>query len=127
MKSTNSKDVRDQVRIDVLELFTEAAAFESDEKGATVPPIACLVKQIDYMQNGGESLYATCKRYFEGGSGLVYFDECRKYLQELLGETEEEANSFSDRQVWDKYLHISAQAMAHLYSEHKDWVYTMHK
>lgn len=125
MKRSNSKDVRDQLRIDVLETFADAALYESEETGKIVPPIASLVQQVDYMKNPGESLYSTCYRYFEGGSGLVYYNECREYLKELLGETDEEAQSFSDEQVWKKYLNLSASTMARLYTEHKAWVYAM--
>lgn len=126
MKKTNSKEVLDQLRIDVLEDFADSASYESDQQGRTVPPIACLVKQIDSMKHQGESLYATCRRYYEGGSGLVYYDECRKYLKELLDETEAEAAAFNDNKVWETYLHLMARTMAKLYTEHKAWVDTMH-
>lgn len=119
MLRTSNKAVIQQLRIDVLEEFAETAGYERDNGNPGATPLSCLVAQIDYMRYGNRSIYQTALDWVEGSSALVYYDDCRKYLAELLQETPEEAARFSDDKVWRKYCHLIARTMAQLYAEGK--------
>lgn len=119
MLRTTNKEVIQQLKIDVLEYFAETAGYERDNGNETATPLSCLVSQIDYMRYGNRSIYSTALDWVEGGSALIYYDEQRDYLKELLQETESEAQRFSDTQVFKKYCHLVARTMANLYTEGK--------
>lgn len=119
MLRTTNKEVLQQLRIDVLEYFAETAGYERDNGNPTATPLSCLVSQIDYMRHNNRSIYQTALDWVEGGSALVYYDEQREYLKTLLQETDEEAQRFSDTQVFKKYCHLVARTMAQLYTEGK--------
>lgn len=119
MLRTTNKSVIQQIKIDVLEYFAETAGYERDNGNETATPLSCLVSQIDYMRYGNRSIYQTALDWVEGGSALIYYDEQREYLKNLLEESDEEAQRFSDEQVFKKYCHLVARSMAQLYSEGK--------
>jgi hypothetical protein len=119
MLRTTNKSVINQLKIDVLENFAETAEWERDNGDETATPLSCLVSQIDYMRYGNRSIYATALDYAEGGSMLIYYDEQRDYLKNLLEETTEDSQRFSDDQVFKKYCHLMARTMAQLYAEGK--------
>lgn len=119
MLRTTNKSVVEKLRIHVLENFAETAEWERNNDNPKATPISCLVDQIDYMLWGDRSVYATAIDWVEGGSALIYFDEQREFLAELLEETKEEANRFSDNQVFKKYCHLVARTVAQLYTEEK--------
>ena len=119
MLRSTKKSVIQQLKIDVLEYFAEAAEYERDNGNPTATPLSCLVSQIDYMRYGNRSIYQTALDWVEGGSALVYYDEQREYLKNLLEESDEDAQRFSDQQVFKKYCHLIARTMAQLYTEVK--------
>lgn len=119
MLRTTNKTVKTALTAHVLENFAETAGYERDNGNSKATPLSCLVSQIDYMRIGSRSIYSTAIDYVEGGSMLVYYDDCRKYLAELLQETPEEAQRFTDDQVWRLYCHLIARTMANLYTEGK--------
>lgn len=49
---------------------------------------------------------ADIDKFVQGGCFLVYYDSVRKFLQELYDETDEEAERYSDEQVWRQYKHV---------------------
>lgn len=116
---TTNKSVIQQLKIDVLEYFAEAAEYARDNGKPDATPLGELIGQIDYMRYGGRSVCQTALDWVEGGSALVYYDEQREYLKELLQESDEEAGRFSDDQVFRKYCHLIARTMAQLYAEGK--------
>lgn len=85
----------------------------------TTSALGNLREQLDSMRYGGRSIYQTALDYVEGGSFLVYYGDCRKFLQEILEQTDAEAARFSDDKVWRLYCHLIARTMANLYSEGK--------
>lgn len=119
MLRTTNKSVDQALRINVLEHFAETAGYERDNTNPNATPLSCLVSQIDYMRYGNRSVYQTALDWVEGGSALVYYDEQRDFLKELLEETESEAQQFSDDKVFKKYCHLMARTMAKLYTEGK--------
>lgn len=120
MLRTTNKLVDQALRIHVLEYFAETAGYERDNGNETATPLSCLVSQIDYMRYGNRSIYQTALDWVEGGSALVYYDEQRAYLKELLQETDTEAQRFSDDKVFRLYCHLTARTMAQLYAEFKE-------
>lgn len=120
MLRTNNKQVINQLRIDVLEHFAETAGYERDNGNPSATPLSCLVSQIDYMRYGNRSIYQTALDWVEGGSALVYYDDQRAYLKELLQEDDTEAQRFSDDKVFRLYCHLTARTMANLYTEFKE-------
>jgi hypothetical protein len=119
MLRTTNKTVDQTLRIQVLEYFAETAGYERDNGNPTATPISCLVSQIDYMRYGNRSIYQTALDWVEGGSALVYYDEQREFLRNLLNQTESEALQFSDDKVFKLYCHLMARTMAKLYTEGK--------
>lgn len=119
MLRTTNKTVIQQLRKDVLEYFAEPAEYARDNGKPDATPLSELISQIDYMRYGNRSIYRTALDWVEGGSALIYYDEQRQYLKDLLQETDEEANRFSDDQVFRKYCHLIARTMANLYTKGK--------
>lgn len=119
MLRTTNKSVIQQLKIDVLEYFAESAEYARDNGKPTATPLTELVSQIDYMRYGNRSIYQTALDWVEGGSALVYYDEQREYLKNLLEESDEEAQRFTDEQVFKKYCHLIARTMSQLYTEGK--------
>lgn len=117
MLRTTNKLVDQNLRIHVLEQFAETAEYERDNGQPNATPISCLVEQIDAMRYGNRSIYATALDWAEGGSALIYYTEQRDFLAGLLEESKEEADRFSDAQVFKKYCHLVARTMAKLYTE----------
>ena len=119
MLRTTNKKVDQALRIHVLENFAEAAEYERDNDNPKATPMSCLVSQIDYMRYNDRSIYQTALDWVEGGSALIYYGEQRDFLRDILEETEEEANRFTDNQVFKKYCHLVARTMSKLYTEAK--------
>ena len=78
-------------------------------------PLDNLVHQLDSLRYGNKSIYQAAIDYVEGGSLLVYYDSQRKFLQELLEETDQEANRYPDDKVFKLYCHLVARTMNQLY------------
>lgn len=85
----------------------------------TTDALGNLREQIDAMRHEGRSVYQTALDYVEGGSLLVYYGDCRDFLQMILEQTDEEAARFSDEKVWRLYCHLIARTMSNLYTEGK--------
>lgn len=116
MLRTTNKTVKTALVAHVLANFLPIN-YGSDPE--TTDAIGNLREQIDAMQHGDRSIYQTALDYVEGGSMLVYYDEQRKYLKNLLQETNEESNKYSDDKVFRLYCHLIARTMANLYTEGK--------
>ena len=119
MLRTTNKKVKEELGFHVLEYFEETANYEKANGNPKATALSCLVEQIDAMRYGGRTIYQTALDWVEGGSALIYYGEQRDFLRELLEETEEEAERFSDNQVFKKYCHLVARTMANLYTEGK--------
>jgi len=111
MLRTTNKQVKRQLVADALDPF-----WPANYGGGTVG-LQNLKDQIDSMRYGNRSIYQTALDYVEGGSYLVYFYDCRDYLKNLLQETDEEANRFTDDKVWRLYCHLMARTIANLYED----------
>lgn len=85
----------------------------------TTDALGNLREQIDAMRHEGRSVYQTALDYVEGGSLLVYYGDCRDFLQMILEQTDEEAARFSDEKVWRLYCHLIARTISNLYTEGK--------
>ena len=117
MLRTTNKIVQERLRVHVLENFAEAAEHQRDNGNPKATPLSCLVEQIDYMRHGNRSIYQTGIDYAEGGSMLVYYQEQRDFLREILKQTKAEADKFSDDKVFKLYCHLVAKTIAKLYTE----------
>ena len=51
----------------------------------------------------------------ESGCFLIYYSEVRAFLKEVLEQTEDKANKYSDAKSWELYKHKVAQACEKLY------------
>ena len=85
----------------------------------TTDALGNLREQIDAMRHEGRSVYQTALDYVEGGSLLVYYGDCRDFLQMILEQTAEESARYSDEKVWRLYCHLIARTIAKLYTEGK--------
>jgi hypothetical protein len=113
MLHTNNKQVMLQMKEHVLD------NFKQENYGGCPVAMQNVVNQIEYMQNPGETVYQTAERYVEGGSLLVYYYDQRKFLQELLQQTDEQSSKYSDDKVWKLYIHLCARAINGLYYDRK--------
>lgn len=113
MLRTTNKTVKTALVAHVLANFLPIN-YGSDPE--TTDALGNLREQIDAMQYGNRSIYQTALDYVEGGSLLIYYGDCRKFLQEILEQTDEEAARFSDDKVWRLYCHLIARTMANLYT-----------
>lgn len=50
--------------------------------------------------------YNDLAQYAKDGGGLVYLDSVREFLADIYEETEEEAEKYSNDQVWNRYVHL---------------------
>lgn len=89
--------------------------FWPDNYGEGTVGLQNLKDQIDHMRLPGQSIYQTGINYAEGGSLLVYYYDQRKFLAELLEETPEESEKYSDDQVFKLYCHLVARTISQLY------------
>jgi len=110
MLRSNNKQVIRRLEAAVLDNF-----WPANYGGGTVG-LQNLKDQIDAMRYNNRTIYQTCLDYVEGGGYLVYFYDCRKFLQETLEQTDEQAAVYSDDKVWRTYCHLMARTMAQLYT-----------
>ena len=113
MLRTTTKKVTTQLQDHVLDNFTP------DNYGAGTVTLQNLVEQLDAMRYGNHSVYHTALEYVEGGSLLVYYNDVRKFLKDLLEETEEEASQYTNDKSWHLYCHLVARTMSNLYDTRK--------
>lgn len=116
MLRTTNKTVKTALTAHVLENFLPEN-YSSDSE--TTDALGNLREQIDAMRHEGRSVYRTTLDYVEGGSLLVYYGDCRDFLQMILEQTAEESARYSDEKVWRLYCHLIARTMANLYTEGK--------
>lgn len=116
MLRTTNKSVKTALTAHVLANFLPIN-YGSDPE--TTDALGNLREQIDAMQYGDRSIYQTALDYAEGGSMLVYYDDCRDFLKMILEQTDTEAQRYSDEKVWRLYCHLIARTMANLYTEGK--------
>lgn len=116
MLRTTNKSVKTALTAHVLANFLPIN-YGSDPE--TTDALGNLREQIDAMQHGTRSIYATALDYVEGGSFLVYYGDAREFLKLILEQSDEESQRFSDEKVWRLYCHLIARTMAQLYTEGK--------
>ena len=56
--------------------------------------------------------YGEAEEVVQDGNFACYFWTARKFLMELYGETEEEAERYEDAEVWARYKHVIALAIS---------------
>ena len=61
----------------------------------------------------GFGTYQQAAALVDGGFFSCYYYDCRKDLQNILEETDEEAEKYSDSQVWNQYRHTMASAIVY--------------
>lgn len=96
-KSTNTKKINEAFKQHVLDCYD----------------INDLKANMDAV--GGVNEYRKGAGLVEGGSFLVYYYEVKDFLMEVLEQTEDEANKYSDEKSWELYKHKVAQACERLY------------
>lgn len=75
---------------------------------------------LDYYDGDASTLIAdaqaagSSKHFIEGGGLAVYYYDQRKELQKIYGQTDAEADKFSDAQVWDKYIAVMSDAISRI-------------
>ena len=121
MLRTTNKIVRERLASHVLEQFEERARDELGDnylKNRNIhnEAVRLLREQMDAMRYGGRTLYQTGIDYAEGGSLLVYYYDQRNFLRDLLEQTQEEADKYSDYKVFKLYCHLVARTIARLYT-----------
>lgn len=116
MLRTTNKLVKTALSAHVLANFLPVN-YGSDPE--TTSALGNLREQIDAMRYGNRSVYQTALDYVEGGSCLIYYGECREFLQMILEQTNEEAARYSDEKVWKLYCHLVARTIANLYTNGK--------
>ena len=121
MLRTTNKIVRERLASHVLEQFEERARDELGDnylknRNIHKEAVRLLREQMDAMQYGGQSIYQTGINYAEGGSLLVYYYDQRNFLRDLLEQTQEEADKYSDYKVFKLYCHLVARTIARLYT-----------
>jgi hypothetical protein len=118
---TTAKPVIEALQVHILDEFEETAEYananSSDEYKLTHEPYTALnmlKQQITAMEYGNRGTYKTALDWVEGGSALIGYDEQREFLANLLEETPEEAQRFSDDKVFRKYCHLVAREITKL-------------
>ena len=101
MLKTNSKKVTERIYNDFID--------ELMEQTETLFTSSALYTLRDWIENATRGqhnkTYQDDFNYFVacGGFGYIYTDDQRKYLQEVLEETDEEANRYDDEKVRNTY------------------------
>lgn len=111
MLRTTNKIVRERLTAHVLDNFWP------DNYGSGTVGLQNLKDQLDHMNYNNRPIYQVALDYVEGGSYLCYYHDVRDFLRELLDETEEEADRYSDDKAWKLYCHLIARTMANLYQD----------
>jgi len=111
MLRTTTKPVIEGLVTHVLENFKPENYDPTSGKTA----MENLREQISHMIYGNKSVYQAALDYVEGGSLLVYYYDQRKFLAELLEETEAEADRYDDDKVFKLYCHLCARTISQLY------------
>ena len=57
--------------------------------------------------------YQEAAQAVKDGSLECYYDGARKFLQDLYEETDEEAEKYTNEEVWSQYVHVVALASCH--------------
>ena len=55
------------------------------------------------------------KHFIEGGGLAIYYTDQRKELADIFGQTEEEADKFTDEQVWNRYIQVMSDAISRIH------------
>lgn len=116
MLRTTNKTVKTALVAHVMANFLPVN-YGSDPETTTA--IGNLREQLDAMQYGGRSIYQTALDYVEGGSFIIYYGDAREFLADILEQTPEESERYSDEKVWRLYCHLVARTIANLYTEGK--------
>ena len=107
MLKTNSKQVKEALKAHVLEHFTKDYGWDSDD---TIANLKDQMKAFDYLPTA----YAGGVEMAQGGTFLVYYGEQREFLENLLEQTEDESNKYSNDKVFKTYVHLVARQIAEL-------------
>ena len=105
MLRTNTKKVIDGMIAHVGEFYGVSGDLCGD-----LEAVAC----------GGVPVYRRGVMLAEGGCFLVYFDQVRTFLRDLLEETEAEAGRYSDNDCWRLYCHLIGRACEKIKKNQKE-------
>lgn len=119
---TTSKPVIEALRSHILEYFEESVEYAREqlpglrnyENRKAITPLTELKYQIAYMRHHDRTTYQTALDWVEGGSALVYYDDQRKFLQDILKQSDEESQRYSDDKVFRLYCHLIAREITKL-------------
>lgn len=103
MLRSNSKKAIENTWLNICEHLS--GSIEEEQISAEL----LLLRDIDNMR--GNSIYHKALTMVSGGYFDIYYDDMRVSLKNILEETEEEANQFSNEQVWDLYCHLFAKTI----------------
>lgn len=107
MLRSNTNEVKQRMQDHVLSYFDEGHGWDlHTPKGALKEQL----KSFDYMPTD----YAKGLYMVQGGSFLIYYYDQREFLKNLLDQTEEQANKYSNAQVFAKYSHLVAKTIQDL-------------
>lgn len=110
MLRTNNKEVKEAVKAYVWD-WLEGQSYDwevSDKKDL----IKCLESDIEAASSSMEfNPYSKIDTYLNGGNIEAYIEPCRKLLKEWLKETDQEAESYEDNQVWNLWKRLTTRAI----------------
>jgi len=105
MKTTD-KTVKEEMQEHVLSYFTKEHGWEDDDQ---LKNLKEQLKSFDYMF----TTYDKGKYMAESGSFLIYYDDQRKFIENLLGQKDTES-MYSDSKVFETYVYLIARTIDEL-------------
>ena len=79
-----------------------------------------MIKVAKHINECGESVSvimapnrATVETDVQNGCYLIYYDQCREFLKDLYNETDEEADKYTNEEVWTRYKHVIGLMQGH--------------
>ena len=103
---TTTKQVKQELRDHVLDYFTKDYGWDEPD---TLENLKEQLESFSYMPTD----YAKGEYMAQGGSFLIYYDEQREFIEQLLGQ-EDTKDIYTDQQVFDKYVHLVARTIQDL-------------
>lgn len=110
MLRTTNKIVKEKINAHILEQFSVDYGWDSDDKLANLKE---QLKMFDHMHSD----YKAGRYMAEGGTFLIYYDEQRKFLNDILEQTDTDNDKYSNNQVFDTYCHLIGRQIAELVKE----------
>lgn len=110
MLRTNNKEVKEAVKAYVWDwLESQSCDWNvSDRKDL----IQCLEADIEAASSSMEfNPYNKIDTWLNGGNIEAYIEPCRNLIKEWLKESDQEANSYNDNQVWILWKRLTTKAI----------------